>query len=132
MSLEEDREPVAPGDYRYYEPAKPGSLERSVVPRRRFGIRLEGGGDSPEEVIDLLRHMADEMEMNPGTISSTVGGCGHGGHYDVEDRGAHITPASFRADLKAWMESKRHNAKADLPPTAARQPRSGTEGAIGG
>ena len=91
------------------ESAQADSVQRSVVPRRRFGIRLEGGGDTPEEVIDLLRHMANEMEMNPGTTSSTVGGCGHGGHYDVEDRGEHITPETFRAGLEAWMESKRHN-----------------------
>ena len=104
--------PNAMHELKTSEPAE--SAVRSigiVVPRRRFGIRLEGGGDTPEEVIDLLRHMADEMEMNPGTISSTVGGCGHGGHYDVEDRGEHITPETFRADLKAWMDSKRHNVR---------------------
>lgn len=82
-------------------------MSDSIPPKRRFGFRAEGGADSRDQAIEMLRHMADEMERNPGLIGSTIGGCSYGGHYFVTDRGDHITPRSFRESLAKWMQQTR-------------------------
>ncbi len=77
------------------------------VPKRRFGITLTAGGNSLEDIVELLEHIAREMTVNPGIMGSTIGGCDYGGHYDIEDRGEHITPASYRQALEDWLSERR-------------------------
>jgi hypothetical protein len=90
------------------------------APVRRYEFTLKAGADTRESLADLLDHIAGEMINNPGISGSTIGGCSYGGHYEIRDRGAHITPETFKADLDAWMKRGRgqntkltHGSRAD-------------------
>jgi len=91
------------------------------VPKRRFGISITAGGDTLEDISEFLEHIAREMTVNPGIMGSTVGGCSYGGHYDIEDRGEHITAAAFKQQLRDWIASKRaaQNVSNQTPPPMA-------------
>jgi hypothetical protein len=89
------------------------------VPKRRFGITLTAGGNTLEDISELLEHIAREMTANPGIMSSTIGGCDYGGHYDIEDRGEHITKASYRQSLEDWIQGERRARNAERSNPAA-------------
>ena len=56
------------------------------------------------------------------------------GKYVRPDKvdGKYLETISGNAPIYNWTPALRPNDRADLPPTGARQPRSGTEDAIGG
>jgi len=76
-------------------------------PRRRFNIQISASGNTREDLIELIRYMADEVQSKLDCMNNVMGGCGMGGWYELEDRGEQVTPESYREELKTWAANRR-------------------------
>ena len=73
-------------------------------PKRRWAITVEVHADTLEGMASTLHRIATDLALQPGTRNSVFGGCDSGGHFVIEDRGAHLTPEDYRAELERWNQ----------------------------
>lgn len=80
--------------------------EQPKPPRRAFDLTLHLGGDTWQDVVELLRTLADHVVEHGPECDMVTGGCASGGHVQVI-RDPAMTHDAYVAAVERYLAAGR-------------------------